>query len=388
MRKTFIYLCLTALAATLVAAPHKKPNKKRGELIVGGLFNLEGSQGELDIPSSKGAQLAVDKVNAGGGVLGRQIQLVVEDGRGRPKVLARATRKILKKYPSVAAFVGLSDTDMVLGAAPVAAASGRLFLTSGATSPKLPSEVPQYLYLACFGDNVQAAAAAEFAFEKLGANTAAVLYDSTDSYTNLLQGYFRARFVELGGEVVSAEAYEPADLSGPISRLQQADVVFLAAHTPNDAVEASGMLRDAGFLVPIVGGDGFDDEQEWADETALNGVYFTTHAYLGADATDPQVTSFRAAYAAAYPGETATAFSALGYDTMNLIAEAIRRARSAKPADVLAGLAGIQNFEGVTGTISYPDGTRIPLKSVSIVEIDGGAYRLAAEWTPTSVPAP
>jgi branched-chain amino acid transport system substrate-binding protein len=388
MRKTFIYLCLTALAATLAAAPHREHTKKRGDVIVGGLFNLEGSQGELDIPSSKGSQLAVDEVNAAGGVLGRKIQLIVEDGRSRPKVLARATRKILKQYPSVSAFVGLSDTDMVLGAAPVAAASGRLFLTSGATSPQLPSEVPQYLYLACFGDNVQAAAAAEFAFEKLGANTAAVLYDSTDSYTNLLQGYFRTRFVELGGTIVSAEAYEPADLSGPISRLQQADVVFLAAHTPNDAVEASGMLRDAGFLVPIVGGDGFDDEEEWAAETALSDVYFTTHVYLGSDASDPQVTSFRAAYAAAYPGETATAFSALGYDAMKLIAEAIRRAGSARPADVLAGLAGIQDFEGVTGTISYPDGTRIPLKSVSIVGIDGGAYRFAAEWTPTSVPAP
>ena len=135
-------------------------------------------------------------------------------------------KRVLAGHPGVSAFLGLSDTDMVLGAAPVAAESGRLFLTSGATSPHLPAEIPRFLYLACFGDNVQAAAAAEFAFEQLGARSASVLYDSNDTYTKLLQGYFVARFVELGGDIRSSEAYSPGQLSGPISRLKQADVVF------------------------------------------------------------------------------------------------------------------------------------------------------------------
>ncbi len=388
MRATLIILSLTTLASIAACADPKGQVKKSDDIILGGLFNLQGSQAELDVPTSNGARLAVDQINASGGVSGKKIHLVIEDGKSRPDMLANRTEKILKQYPTVAAFLGLSDTDMVRSAAPAAADGGRLFLTSGATSPKLPAEVPQYLYLACFGDNVQAAAAAEFAFERLGARSASVLYDSTDTYTNLLQGYFRDRFEQLGGEIRSWEAYSPGELSGPISRLEQADFIFLSAHVARDAIEAIGLLRDAGFSAPIIGGDGFDAEQEWTGETGIADVYFTTHVYLGLDTTDPQVAAFRAAYESANRGEPPSGFAALGYDAVNLIAEAIRLAGAADPDDVLSGLAGIRDFDGVTGTISYEDGTRIPRKSVAIIEIAGGAYRLAEDRMPTEVPAP
>ena len=362
--------------------------KKTDDILLGGVFNTQGAQADLDVPTSLGARLAVAEINDAGGVLGKQLTLVAEDGKSRTATVAKRTAKILKQYPSVSAIVGLSDTDMVLAAAPVAAEAERLFLTSGATSPQLPGQVPQYLYLACFGDNVQAAAAAEFAFERLGARSASVLYDSTDTYTNLLQDYFRTRFQELGGQIISAEAYTPGDLSGPISRLQQADIVFLSAHLPPDAVAGVEQLRAAGFNVPILGGDGFDDEATWEEQTGAYDVYFTTHVYLGADATDPQVMAFRTAYEDANPGFTATGFAALGYDAVQLVAEAMRIAGSSAPADVVAAMGLIQNFDGVTGTISYDAGSRIPRKSVAIIEIDGGAYSLAEDWTPTGVPAP
>ena len=388
MRIVSILFLFAALTATAASAQPKGQTEKRGDIVLGGLFNLDGVQSELDIPTYLGAMLAVDELNAGGGLLGRNVRLVAEDGKSRPKKLGKDTAKILRQYPSVAAFLGLSDTDMVLGAAPPAAAAGRLFLTSGATSPKLPAQVPDYLYLACFGDNVQAAAAAEFAFSQLGATTASVLYDSTDSYTNLLEGYFRTRFEGLGGTITSAVPYSPGNLSGPISSLQPASVIFLAAHVPADALQAVGLLRDAGFSAPIIGGDGFDDEQAWSGNVEVRDVYFTTHVYLGGDNPAQQVADFRAAYAAAYPGEPLTAFAALGYDAVNLIAQAIRVGGSDAPADVLAGLASVTDFDGVTGTISYSNGAQIPLKSVSIVGIDGGAFRLASEWIPAVVPNP
>src|SRR5690606_11444148 len=149
--------------------------------------------------------------------------------------------------PGVAAFVGLSDTDMVRGAAPAVIRARRLLLTSGATSPQLPGQFPNYLYQACFGDNVQAAAAAEFAYQRLGARTASILYDSTDTYTTLLQAYFRDRFSSLGGMIVSSEAYAPGELADPVSRLNPADVVFLSAHVPGDAIEAVHLLRQRGL---------------------------------------------------------------------------------------------------------------------------------------------
>ncbi len=381
-------VCLLLTLAVAGCSGPAGPVQEGGDIILGGVFNLEGSQREIDFPAYRGAQLALDEINASGGVLGRNLRLVVADGKSQPEELAKAVKRVLAEQPGVSAFLGLSDTDMVLAAAPVAAESGRLFLTSGATSPHLPAEIPRFLYRACFGDNVQAAAAAEFAFEQLGARSASVLYDSNDTYTKLLQGYFVARFVELGGDIRSSEAYSPGELSGPISRLKQADVVFLSASPPHLAVEAVDSLRAAGFSVPILGGDGFDSSGAWISATGVSDVYFTTHVYLGADAADQQVQSFREAYAAANPGSPESAFAALGYDALKLIAEAIRQGGSAEPSDVLASLSAIRDFDGVTGMISYDDESRIPRKSVSIIEVNGGSFRLVREWTPAGTAAP
>jgi len=68
--------------------------------------------------------------------------------------------------------------------------------------------------------------------------------------------------------------------------------------------------------------------------------------------------------------------------------EAIRRAGSADPGDVIISLSGILDFSGVTGKIGYPGGSRIPLKSVSVIEINGGLLSLADQFTPAMVPAP
>jgi len=392
VRRNLVSGILAALAAALCAtflfAGNEHNDKSGGAIYLGGLFNLKGPQAVLDVPSARGAQLAVDQVNEAGGLLGERVELVIEDGQSRPKKLETSTEKILRQYPSVAGFLGLSDTDMVLGAAPPAVAAGRVFLTSGATSPRLPAQVKPSLFLACFGDNVQAAAAAEYAFNHLGARKAVVLYNSTDTYTVLLQDYFQTRFQKLGGLILAAQDYVPGSLVLPTAELADADVIFLSAHDPPDALAGITQLRDAGFAMPILGGDGYDSETEWSGHPEVHDVYFTTHVYLGSDNPDPAVIRFRSDYQAAYPGEPPSGFAALGYDAANLMMEAIRRAGSANPGDVITSLSGILDFSGVTGTIGYPGGTRIPLKSVSVIEINGGLLSLSAQFTPVSVPAP
>ena len=99
---------------------------------IGAVYNLSGSQAELDILSSRGALIAVDQMNREGGVLGRSVRLVMADGESKPKVITKKTVELIEKNPSVSALMGLSDTDMVMASAPVAARNRRLFLTSGA----------------------------------------------------------------------------------------------------------------------------------------------------------------------------------------------------------------------------------------------------------------
>ena len=355
---------------------------------IGAIYNLSGSQAELDILSSRGARLAVDQMNRKGGVLGRPVHLVMVDGESKPAVIKKRTIELLEKHPSVSAIMGLSDTDMVMASAPVAAGYRRLFLTSGATSPQLPSQVPVYLFLACFGDNVQAAAGAEWAYQYLSARTAAVLFNSSQSYTRLLQGYFQTRFKELGGRVVSMESYTPDTMRQSIRRLSKAVGLIFFSAMPEEAPRGVAMMRRMGFSAPILGGDAFDSEHLWQKHRELDNVFFTTHAYLGPDNPDPQVAVFRKAYVRAYPESTPTAFAALGYDAARLIMAAAAKAGSADPDDIRQALSKIQKFQGVTGIISYPADSRIPSKSVTVLQIERGQRRLVRNLLPAGVPSP
>ena len=361
--------------------------KQTDPVVIGAFYNLNGSQSGLDLPSSKGAELAVAQANDAGGVLGREVELIVEDGQTDTGVIASKMRTFLEEYPAAVGFIGFSDDNMLLAAAPLAADRGKLFLTSGATSPKLPGDVPTWLFLACFGDNVQAAAAAEWAYEDRSFRTAAVLFDSSKIYTRLLKDYFITRFTELGGTVLSTGNFSPENMDGIADGVEQADMIFLSA-APDLVYDAVARLRSAGYEMPIVGGDGFDLQDLWQEHPEVEDVFFTTHAYLGSDNPDPAVATFRQLYADAFPGDEPDAFTALGYDAAGLLIDAVKRAGSGDPERVRQALASTDGYRGVTGTISYREGERIPDKSVTILEVKGGLLKFVKEWMPQSVPAP
>lgn len=356
-------------------------------IVLGAVYNLTGSQSTLDVPSSQGAKLAIEQANAESGKNGNEWQLILKDGQTNPDVLRAKVTEMITEYPSTAAFLGLSDTDQVLAAAGVAADSHRVFLTSGATSPKLPTQIPDYLFLACFGDNVQAAAAAEWAYNDLEARTVSVIYNSSDTYTNLLQGYFISRFEQLGGQILSLQPYGQGGIAQAIQGIQPADILFFAA-LPQEALEGVQMIRQAGFTVPIIGGDAFDEPATWQGHNEVKDVFFTTHAYLGADNPNPQVQAFRQAYMQAYAGEEPNAFAALGYDAAQLLIRATLDAKSPDPEDIRQAFSAIRNFEGVTGSISYGTDSPIPRKSVTIMEIKDGKETLSTQLVPEEVPAP
>jgi len=352
------------------------------------IYNLSGGQAGLDVPSWQGAKLAVAEANESGGVLGRPVDLLLVDSGTDPGALGAMTSALLAANPDISALFGLSDTDMVLAAANSCAAVERLFVTSGATSPRLPEQVPTYLYLACFGDNVQAAAAAEYAYGTLGARSATVVYRRRDTFTELLQAYFTTRFAELGGSVSRAVSYETLDeLAQEAAHQVETDIVFFSA-APDDVIAGVSRMRAAGVTAPIVGGDSLDLGHDWREHPALSGIHFTTHAFVSPAHPDPLVAAFVGSYRRAYPGQEAGAFAGLGYDTARLIMAAASAAGSSDPAAVLAALPRMGEFRGVTGAIRYQDGSRIPAKSVTLLQVDAGQVSLAGQFTPLGIPAP
>ncbi len=207
------------------------------------------------------------------------VKLVLIDGQTKPEIISAEATRLFSREPELAGVIGFSDTDMVLAAAPIVARHKRVFLTSGATSPLLPQQVSEYLFLACFADNVQAAAGAEWSYNTLNARTVVVLYNETASYAHLLRAYFESTFKELGGKVLAVQPYTLDDVKAKVGKLPKADLIYLAAQ-PDDVATAVPALRDAGFDVPILGGDGLDIGDAWRRVLDANNVSFTTHAFL------------------------------------------------------------------------------------------------------------
>jgi len=378
-----IFLCQTQTACN-----NKKEKRVTEQISIGAINSLSGKLSDLGIPSSNGAQLAVTHLNEAGGVLGQQINLVIKDSKSDTSEVKKMVDQIMQQSPEVCAFLGLSDSDLARSAAREAGRHNRVFLTSGATSPLLPIEVPEYLFLACFGDNVQAAAAAEWAYNELQGRTVTVVYDSIETYTLLLHQYFIERFESLGGVVNAIQAYNPADMSQVGQKLPPADFVFLAAEGANEALRGIQQLRKAGITSPIVGGDGFDSEKVWEAHPEIQDVFYATHIYLGSDNPSEQVRNFREAYSQTYGGSVPDAFAALGYDAVNIIAQAIIRAGSAAPDTIAKSLAGTENFQGLTGTISFTGGNHVPRKSVTIIEIKDGNRIFKTQLIPKAIPDP
>ena len=366
-------------------------NSSVAPIKIGGGFALTGDESSLDLPAANGAKLAAKEINAAGGVLGRQIDLIVHDTQYKMDVTAQVAKQFVEQDHTVAV-IGFTDTDSVLAAGPTIQAAGIPFITAGATSPKIPTQVGDEMFLACFGDNVQAAVGAEYSFKTFG-KTAYLLWDKGVEYTTLLGGYFKSRFTELGGTIVLEDQYDDkaTDFSAQIAKIkalpQQPDFYYISA-MPYNVGPVVKQFRDAGLTGPIIGGDGYDtpDLVSVAGSAAEN-VFFTTHALMDATNGTAGIKKFMAAYNTEYGHEPENAFAALGYDTMYLLADAIKRAGSTDAAAIKQAIEATKDFPGITGKITFGN-SHIPQKGVTVIAIKDGKFTLATEMVPEKVPAP
>lgn len=349
---------------------------------IGAIYCDSGELAPLDLPSLAGARTAVALGNQSGGIGGRKMELIHVPTGSSAESAAASVRTILKKYPDVAGFVGLSDSGMALAAGREARRAEKVFITSGATSPLLPKQVGAGFFLACFGDNVQAAAAAEWLLQSKGARRAALLYDPRRIYTRLLQRYFRAAFEQGGGQITDRVALHPDKALQLPQGLADNDAVFLAVETASDAMTVMAKLRAAGFRGPVVGGDGYDNPSAWRGKALARDVFFTTHAFpaAGPGAAGPAALS---AFRVAFPGGVPGAFSGLGYDATRLLIAALRSVEGKLTARLQDGPA----LAGVTGRIVYAAGSRVPAKPVAIYDA-ARPDRPLLQLTPAAVPAP
>jgi len=369
-----------------------QPAMAQDTIKIGAPFSVTGNQSSIDGPALNGAKLKAEEINAAGGVLGKKIELVIYDTKTDPTVIASSASQLINQ-DKVVAGLGLDDSDAVLALGPIFQTAGVPFVTPGATSPKLPDQVGSTMFLGCFGDNVRAAAGAEFVLNKLNGKSVYLLRDNATEYTTLLAKFFQEAYEHAGGKIVLADDYKHGDTSftAQITKLkalaEKPDVLYVAAQ-PDDIGVVVKQIRQAGLMQPIVGGDGYDTPLLLSvGGGAANNVYFTTHAFMSEGSTEG-IVKFYKAYQAAYNTVPENAFAALGYDTVGLVADAITRAGAADPAKIRDALAATQGYAGITGSISFGAESRVPNKTVSIIGVKDDKLYLAGEVTPTWVPKP
>ena len=224
--------------------------------------------------------------------------------------------------------------------------------------------VYDYIYRICFEDSYQGAAMAQFAVDNLNAKTAAVYGSVSSDYAKGLNDAFTAQFTKLGGTIVANESYQDGDtdFSAVLTSLASKD--FDVLYIPGYYNEAGLIIKEAkklGIDCPIVGGDGFDS---------------TAYTSVGAS---NELQAFIDAYKAEY-GSEPSQFEALGFDSTNLLIQAIEKAGTTDADAVNATVNGI-NFTGVTGSFTF-DETHTPIKSVLVVELVDGVQATAVAVTP------
>jgi branched-chain amino acid transport system substrate-binding protein len=338
---------------------------------VGQFGSLTGAQATFGESSDKGVQLALDEINAAGGVLGQQIRLITKDNQSKPGETSTVVRELITRN-KVVALIGEVASGRSLEAAPIAQRSGIPMISPSSTSEKV-TESGDHIFRVCFIDPFQGKVCAKFA-RGLGITKAAILTDVSKDYSMGLTKSFKAEFPKDGGVITGEQSYSGGDkdFSAQLTAIKAGNpqAIFLPAYY-TDAPLIIRQARQLGITVPFIGGDGWDSPELVAvGGNSVEGCYFSNH--FSNQSTDPKVTSFVTAYRKKY-GNDPDAISALGYDALYILADAMKRAGTTDPAKVNAAIATTKDFPGVTGKITL-DEHRNPNKPAVMLQVKNGKF--------------
>jgi len=374
IRATLGLLSIPLLAATGPSVRAAEPVR------IGFFMSITGRDASFGEASLDGARVALDEINRAGGVLGRPVELVVEDDRSLAGESATAVKKLISR-DHVVALVGECSSARTLEAAAVAQASRVPLVSPASTSPRV-TQVGDMIFRVCFIDPFQGEVMATFARRRLGLGRAALLVDATAPYSVGLAEYFARTFTALGGVVVASQKYSgvDTDFRAQLTAIRAAkpDALFLPGYYVAAGLVAR-QARDLGLGATLLGGDGFEAPQLLQiGGDALNGAYYSTH--FSAESTDPVSRSFVAAFTARY--RTApNGLAALTYDAVRLVADAVARAGSTDRSAVRDALAATRRFPGATGATSINPG-RDADKGAAIIAVRGGALEFVESIRP------
>ncbi len=370
-------LGLLAVAALAFAACTRQPDTIK----LGHYGSLTGKEAAFGVATRKGVLLAIEEINLKGGVLGHPLEYLVEDVQSKAGESATAVKKLISR-DKVVAVIGANASANSLEAAPICQNAKTPMMAISSTNPRV-TEVGDYIFRICFIDPFQGAVLGKFAHDSLHAKRVALLTAVNSPYSVGLSDVLRQDFTARGGEIVAEQKYAEGDKDF------RAQLTAIRTAKP-DVIAATGFYSEAALIciqaralgldVPIIGGDGWEAPQliELGGK-AVEGTYYST--YFSAENNAPEVRSFVERYRARWGGEVPEAVSALGYDAVYLIVQAMKKIGTTDGPKLRDAIAATKNFPGVTGQTTI-DEKRNSTKAAVMLAVKNGRTGFFESVTP------
>src|SRR5581483_10971515 len=373
-----------AAAALLALACHPGRESQTppatADIPVGLYGAMSGSEASFGQATKVGVLLAADEINASGGILGRKIRIVTEDDQGQAEQATSAVTKLITR-DNVVAVIGENSSNQSIAAAPVCQANHVPMISPSSTNPRV-TKIGDSIFRVCFTDPYQGKALAVFARQNLNLTSAAILRDNKNDYSVGLAEVIREQFTKMGGRIVAEQSYSGGDTEfrPQLTAIKTAapQVLFVPGFY-TDAGQIAIQARDLGITIPLVGGDGWDSPTVIAiGGKSVDGCYFSDHYFVGEQR--PAVQRF-VSEVRKRTGQDPAANSALGYDALYILANAIKTAGSLDKQKIRDAIAATKDYAGVSGTITMgPE--RDPIKPVAMIKIESGKTQFAGWVNP------
>lgn len=373
-------LLQAAAAATLSGSLGCK--KSSNGITIGLYLSLTGDKADFGISTRNGINIALDELNAAGGVLGQRVRVVAEDTRGDSNEAASAVTRLIDRE-RVCGIIGEVASTLSLAGGRICQRRGIPMISPSSTNPAV-TQIGDCVFRVCFLDPFQGEVMARFAKNSLHVSRVAIFKDQGSAYSTGLADAFRAAFTALGGQVVDTQSYRETDthFSAQISSMlsHQPEALFVPGYYAQLALIARE-VRGAGFQGRMLGGDGWSSNTlTQNDDDKLVGDFYS-EGFAPEGATTPVAQRFVQKYREKYRIEP-NGLAALGYDAALVMFDSIRRANSAEPARIKRAIAATRGVNGATGTISL-NAQRDAVKSAVILEVRENSVRYRETVNPT-----
>ena len=368
-----IVAATTLLAALTFTACNKSGPPAAETIKIGEFASLTGQDATFGISSHQGTLMAIEEANAAGGVLGKKLELITEDNQCKPGESATVANKLIAR-DGVIAILGEVASTRSMEAAKICQDNKTPMISPSSTNPDV-TKTGDEIFRVCFIDPFQGTVMANFATKTLKAKRVAVFTDVKSDYSKGLAKFFKEQFKANGGEIVIELDYNgnDKDFKAQLTAIKAAnpDGVFVPGYYTGVALICV-QAKQLGLNVPFFGGDGWESSKlTEIGGDAVEGNYFSTH-YSPAVSTDISK-KFVENYTKRWPGQSADALAACGYDSAIVLIDALKRAGSTDSQKLRDAIAATKDFQAVTGKITLNE-NRDATKSAVILQVKGGKF--------------